>query len=257
MREVLVGLVAILDLCEYNHPPNIDNSYLEAAKNCWRIPMPYATRTGFDKGLQDIDEKIIRLGSLVDEAIEKSMRSLRERDVELAREVIDGDLVINDLRYEIEEQALLLFATQQPTARDLRRLIADVHIAVELERMGDHAEDIATLTERLEDEGEFDTLHKLPKMEKRAREMVQVAIEAFIKRDVDLARALITKDAKLDKHYYKVRTEVLDEMQSDPDYVRRASFLLWAGHDLERIGDRVTNIAERVIFMVTGEFVES
>ncbi|MFL7838110.1 MAG: phosphate signaling complex protein PhoU [Candidatus Promineifilaceae bacterium] len=219
--------------------------------------MPYATRTGFDKELQGLDEKIIQLGSMVDEAIEKSMRSLRERDVELAREVIEGDLLINDLRYEIEEKALLLFATQQPTAGDLRRLIGVIHIAVELERMGDHAEDIASLTERLEDEGEFDTLHKLPKMEKRAREMVQMAIEAFINRDDVLARELIAKDAKLDKQYYKVRTEVLSEMQDDPDYVRRASFLLWAGHNLERIGDRVTNIAERVIFMVTGEFVES
>jgi phosphate transport system protein len=219
--------------------------------------MPYATRTGFDRELQELDEKIIQMGSMVDEAIEKSMRSLRERDVDLAREVIEGDLVINDLRYEIEEQALLLFATQQPTAGDLRRLIAVIHIAVELERMGDHAEDIASLTERLEDEGEFDTLHKLPKMEKRSREMIHMAIEAFINRDTELARELIAKDSKLDKHYYKVRTEVLSEMQDDPDYVRRASFLLWAGHNLERIGDRVTNIAERVIFMVTGEFVES
>jgi len=219
--------------------------------------MPYATRTGFDRELQELDEKIIRMGSMVDEAIEKSMRSLRERNVDLAQEVIEGDLLINDLRYEIEEQALLLFATQQPTAGDLRRLIAVIHIAVELERMGDHAEDIATLTERLEDEGEFDTLLKLPKMEKRAREMIDLAIEAFINRDAELARELIAKDSKLDKHYYKVRTEVLNEMQGDPEYVRRASFLLWAGHNLERIGDRVTNIAERVIFMVTGEFVES
>ncbi|MFN2135626.1 MAG: phosphate signaling complex protein PhoU, partial [Candidatus Promineifilaceae bacterium] len=159
--------------------------------------------------------------------------------------------------YEIEERALTLFATQQPTARDLRRLIAVIHIAVELERMGDHAEDIASLAERLDEEGEFDSLHKLPKMEKRARSMVQSAIEAFIDRDVEQARKLISKDAKLDKHYYLLRQEVLDEMRDDPDYVRRAIFLLWVGHDLERIGDRATNIAERDIFMVTGEFVES
>ena len=219
--------------------------------------MPFATRTGFDRELQELDEKVLKLGSMVDESIEKGMRSLRERDVELAQEVIEGDLAINDLRYEIEEQALLLFATQQPTAGDLRHLIAIIHIAVELERMGDHAEDIASLAERLEGEGEFDTLHKLPKMEKRSRDMVNMAIEAFINRDDELARNLIAKDAKIDKHYYNLRHEVLSEMQDDPDYVRRASFLLWAGHNLERIGDRITNIAERVIFMVTGEFVES
>ena len=194
---------------------------------------------------------------MVDEAIVLGMQSLRERNAELAREVIEGDLLINDLRYEIEEKALLLLATQQPTAGDLRRLIAVIHIAVELERMGDHAEDIASLAERLEGEGEFDTLHKLPKMEKRVRQMVQMAVEAFINRDDELARNLIAKDDKIDKHYLNLRNEVLTEMQDDPEYVRRAIFLLWSGHDLERIGDRVTNIAERVIFMTTGEFVES
>lgn len=219
--------------------------------------MPFATRTGFDKALQELDEKILKMASMVDEAIVLGMQSLRERNAELAREVIEGDLLINDLRYEIEEQALLLLATQQPTAGDLRRLIAVIHIAVELERMGDHAEDIASLAERLEGEGEFDTLHKLPKMEKRVRQMVQMAIEAFINRDDELARKLIAKDDKIDKHYLNLRNEVLTEMQDDPEYVRRAIFLLWSGHDLERIGDRVTNIAERVIFMTTGEFVES
>ena len=219
--------------------------------------MPFATRTGFDRELQELDEKILKMASMVDEAIVLGMQSLRERNIELAREVIEGDLLINDLRYEIEEQALLLLATQQPTAGDLRRLIAVIHIAVELERMGDHAEDIASLAERLEGEGEFDTLHKLPKMEKRVRQMVQMAVEAFINRDDELARNLIAKDDKIDKHYLNLRNEVLNEMQDDPEYVRRAIFLLWSGHDLERIGDRVTNIAERVIFMTTGEFVES
>ncbi len=219
--------------------------------------MTFATRTGFDRKLQELDDKILKMGSMVDSAIENGMTALRERNLALAREVIESDLEINELRYAVEEQALLLFATQQPTAGDLRRLIAIIHIAVELERMGDHATDIASLAERLEDEGDFDSLHKLPKMEKRARSMVQTAIGAFIERDTELARELIDKDAKLDKHYYNLRHEVLSEMQDDADYVRRASFLLRAGHDLERIGDRVTNIAERVIFMVTGEFVES
>lgn len=219
--------------------------------------MTFATRTGFDKELQELDDKILKMGSMIDTAIVDAMRSLRERDVALAQEVIQGDLEINKLRYDIEEQALLLFATQQPAAGDLRRLIAVIHIAVELERMGDHAENIASLAERLEGEGDFDSFHKLPKMEKRAHAMVQSAIKAFITRDAELARKLITKDAKLDKHYSNLRHEVLSEMQDDADYVRRASFLLWVGHDLERIGDRATNIAERVIFMVTGEFVES
>ncbi len=219
--------------------------------------MPFATRTNFDRALQELDDKIVKMGSIVDSAIEKSMTALYERDVEVAREVIQGDLVLNALRYEIEEDTLRLFATQQPTARDLRRLIAVIHIAVELERIGDHAEDIASLAERLEGEGDFDTLHKLPKMAKRARTMVQAAVDAFVQHDAEAAYKLIGKDDKIDRHYYQLRNEILDEMRDDPDYVRRASFLLWVGHDLERIGDRSTNIAERVIFMVTGEFVES
>lgn len=219
--------------------------------------MPFATRTNFDRELQNLDDKIVMLGSMVDAAIDKAMTALYERDVDLAREVIQGDLEINELRYDIEENTLRLFATQQPTARDLRRLIAVIHIAVELERIGDHAEDIASLAERLEGEGDFDTLHKLPKMAKRARTMVQAAVDTFVQHDAEAAYKLIGKDDKIDKHYYQLRHEILDEMMDDADYVRRASFLLWVGHDLERIGDRATNIAERVIFMVTGEFVES
>lgn len=219
--------------------------------------MPFATRTNFDRELQNLDDKIVKLGSMVDTAIENAMTALYDRDADLAEQVIQGDLAINELRYNIEEDALRLFATQQPTARDLRRLIAVIHIAVELERIGDHAEDIASLASRLEGEGDFDTLHKLPKMAKRARTMVQSAIDAFVQHDAEAAYKLIGKDDKIDKHYYQLRTEVLGEMMDDPDYVKRASFLLWGGHDLERIGDRATNIAERVIFMVTGEFVES
>jgi phosphate transport system protein len=248
---------AILKQCEYNQTAILIDLLLTYAEKRGRMSMPFATRTGFDRELQELDEKILKMASMVDEAIVLGMQSLRERNSDLARQVIEGDLLINDLRYEIEEKALLLLATQQPTAGDLRRLIAVIHIAVELERMGDHAEDIASLAERLEGEGEFDTLHKLPKMEKRVRQMVQMAVEAFINRDDELARNLIAKDDKIDKHYLNLRNEVLTEMQDDPEYVRRAIFLLWSGHDLERIGDRVTNIAERVIFMTTGEFVES
>jgi phosphate transport system protein len=219
--------------------------------------MSFATRTGFDRHLQELDDNILKMGSMVDLAIEDGMRSLYDRDVDLARQVILNDEELNTLRYGVEESTLTLFATQQPTARDLRHLIAIIHIAVELERMGDHAADIASLAERLEGEGDFDSLHKLPKMEKRARKMVQTAIDAFVRWDEETARNLIGKDDKLDKHYHQLRHEVLSEMQDDPEYVRRASFLLWVGHDLERIGDRATNIGERVIFMVTGEFVES
>ena len=160
------------------------------------------------------------------------------------------------MRFEIEEQALLILATQAPAASDLRAVIAAIHLAVELERIGDHAAGIARLVERMEDEEEIDTLHKLPQMAKRAREMVQQGMNAFIQHDAELAINMIKRDDKIDRQYGKLFRGVLEEMKDDT-YIRRATFLLWVGHNLERIGDRATNIAERVIFMCTGEFVET
>ena len=218
--------------------------------------MPLPIRSLFDRELQELNNKILQLASMVIEATDKAMEALYQRNYSLAREIVDGDQIVNELRYNIELDALKILATQQPMARDLRQIIAAIHIAVELERIGDHAADIASLAERLEAEGEFDSLHKLPKMAKRAVTMVNEGVTSFVERDSEAARKLIGKDEKIDKHYFQLRQEILEEMVNDT-YIRRASFLLWVGHDLERIGDRATNIAERVIFMVTGEFVES
>ena len=216
--------------------------------------MTTLTRSVLDRELQDLDDRILLMGSMVDKAIEDAMNALYSRDKALAQNVVLGDLAVNDVRYRIEMESLKILATQQPMASDLRQIIAAIHIAVELERIGDHAGDIASLAARLGDEGEFDTLHKLPKMAKRAQEMVRTGVDAYVARDAELARKRIGKDAKIDRQYYQLRHEVREEM-NEADYIRRASFLLWVGHDLERIGDRATNIAERVIFMATGEFV--
>lgn len=214
------------------------------------------SRTILDQELSQLKENIIRLGSAASESIEQAMTALQSRDVALAQQVILHDEAINQMRFEIEEQALLILATQAPTASDLRAVIAAIHLAVELERIGDHASGIARLVERMEDEEEIDTLHKLPKMAKRAREMVQQGMDAFIQHDAELAINMIKRDDKIDRQYNKLFRGVLEEMKDDT-YIRRATFLLWVGHNLERIGDRATNIAERVIFMCTGEFVET
>jgi len=217
--------------------------------------MTFQSRSILDQELAKLRDNILRLTSMVDNAIEQAMVALRGRNVTLAQEVITGDNDINHLRYNIEEDCLRILATQAPTATDLRTVVAAIHVAVELERMGDHARGIARLVARMEEEAEIDTLHKLPKMAKRARQMVQDSIQAYVERDADLAQVLIKQDDKLDKQYNKLFRETLQEMQDD-DYIRRATFLLWAGHNLERIGDRATNIAERVIFLLTGEYVE-
>ncbi|HEX6386283.1 MAG TPA: phosphate signaling complex protein PhoU [Anaerolineae bacterium] len=217
--------------------------------------MPFQSRSILDQELAKLRENILRLTSMVDDAIDQAMTALRNRDVVLAQTVITGDNAINHLRYEVEEECLRILATQAPTATDLRTVVSAIHVAVELERMGDHASGIARLVARMEEEAEIDTLHKLPKMAKRARQMVQDSIQAYVDRDVDLAHALIKQDDKIDKQYNKLFRETIEEMRDD-DYVRPATFLLWVGHNLERIGDRATNIAERVIFMLTGEYVE-
>ncbi|MBK8987903.1 MAG: phosphate signaling complex protein PhoU [Chloroflexi bacterium] len=219
--------------------------------------MALQQRAVLERELNDLREDILRLGSLVETAIDQAMTALAQRDVRLAQEVIVGDHEINALRFKVEVESLRILATQQPLAIDLRVVIAGIHMAVELERIGDHAAGIAKLVSRLEGEESIDTLYKLPKMAKRASQMVEQSVRAYIERNVDLAYSVIKRDDKLDDHYRKLYVGALEQMQQDPGYIRRATFLLWIGHNLERMGDRAINMAERVIFMVTSEFVEN
>jgi phosphate transport system protein len=218
--------------------------------------MTLQSRTILNKELSNLNAHIIKLGGMVDIALDKAMEALTTRNLALAQSVITGDDEINVMRFEIEEECLQILATQQPFATDLRTTIAAMHLATELERIGDHASGIARLVERMEHEDEIESLHKLPKMAKRARRMVQKGIESFVAADVEKATAMVKRDEKMDKQYHKLFQEALQEMRDD-DYIRRATYLLWVGHNLERIGDRATNIAERVIFMTTGIFVEN
>ncbi len=212
-------------------------------------------RSVLENELTHMRDNIIKLTSLVNSAIEKAMTALYERNVELAQEIAAADEAINLLRYELEQECLRVLATQQPAAIDLRTVVTAMHLAVELERIGDHAAGIARLVERMEDEDEIESLHKLPKMAKRARAMIRQGIDAFVRNDAEMAYDLLNKDDKIDKQYSRLFRETIQEMRDDA-YIRRATFLLWVGHNLERIGDRATNIAERVIFMTTGEYVE-
>lgn len=218
--------------------------------------MAIPSRTILTKELLDLHAHIIQLTDMVEQALDLAMEALRNRDVPLAQSVVLGDDRINQLRFEIEEECLQILATQQPFAIDLRTTITAMHLATELERIGDHSAGIARLVEQMEEEPEIDSLHKLPKMAKRARRMLRESIEAFVDADSAKAIAMVRRDDKMDKQYHKVVRETLNEMRDD-DYIRRATYLLWVGHNLERIGDRATNIAERVIFMTTGQFVEN
>ena len=213
-------------------------------------------RSALERDLEGIRSDILRMGSQVERAIERSVQALKECDADLAQEVINNDAEINQLRYTIEEKCLQLIATQQPAASDLRMTIAATHIAVELERMADHAAGTAEIVKRMCDEPLLKPLIDLPLMAQIAKEMIRAALDAFVARDANAAEKVATRDDEMDALYQQVFRELLTYMLEDPRNISRATYLLWVAHNLERIGDRVTNVCERVVFMTTGELKE-
>lgn len=272
-----------------------------------------------DSELIELNQSILALGSMVDTAIGNAIEALMTHDSVLAQSVIAGDAEINRLRFHVEERAYIVLATQQPMARDLRSVIAAMHFATELERIGDHAAGIARIVTRMNEmpviieswsapswptaetaapdasslaegatadddwssadsdaedgadaaEGAGQTeeggvvedthprlkLSRLPKMSKRARGMLNRAITAYVERDVELAKAILRRDRKINRHYRKFFAEAIATMNVQ-SVAELPTYLLWIAHNLERIGDRTTNLAERVIFMVTGHYTE-
>ena len=214
------------------------------------------TRGTLERELEHTRSDILRMGSLVESAVERSAQALNDRDADLAQQVVNDDEAINQLRYTIEEECLELIATQQPAASDLRMVIAAMHIAVELERMADHAEGNAEITKRIYQEPPLKPLIDLPRMARIAREMIHAALDAFVARDAEAALQVAKRDDEIDDLYQQVFRELLTYKLEDPRTITRATHLLWAAHNLERIGDRVTNVCERVIFMTTGKLQE-
>ncbi len=218
--------------------------------------MNVVTRQILDRDLQRIQDNLLRMGSLIDTAISRAIRCLSVRDVRLAREVVADDGQINGLRFQIEEACLTTIATQQPTAGDLRLVIATVILCSELERMGDYAAGIAKTVLRMGDEPLLKPLIDLPRMAEIDRAMLQDALDAYVTRDADKARAVAARDDAVDDLYNQIFREILTYILEDPTTTTRALYLLFSAHNLERIGDRVVNIAERVIFMSSGEMHE-
>ncbi len=218
--------------------------------------MAHSLRPAFDRELSKIRDNLLRMGSLVDAAIERSVESLKNRDAAMARQIIQDDAVINDLRFTIEEECLTLIATQQPAAGDLRMVVAAMNIVNDMERMGDHATGIAKTVIRMSDQPLLKPLIDIPRMANLARDMLKRSLDAFIARDAVAARAVAAQDDDIDHLYKAIFDELLAIMAQDPNTIPRGTYLLWCAHNLERIGDRVTNIAERVIFMTTGTMKE-
>ncbi len=214
------------------------------------------TRTTFDHQLAEIQEDMLVMASMVEAAVERGIEALKTRNVELARQIVADDQKINRKRYETEEKCIEIIATQQPLASDLRTIISVLHITVDLERMGDHAEGIAKLALMLADEPQLKPYIDVPRMAQIANEMLMSAMEAFKHRDAQMARAICNMDDEVDALYDQVYRELLTFMINDPRTIQRATYLIWVAHNLERIADRVTNICERVVYLVEGHIEE-
>lgn len=210
------------------------------------------TRGMLDQELAQIQDDIAQIGTMAEQAIQQSLKALKTRDVDLARQIIANDKKINSLRYKIEEQCLTTIATQQPMARDLRTIISALHITTEIERIADHAEGIAEIVTRIAHEPLLKPLIDLPRMADVACEMLRGGLDAFFEHNPDVARTIGARDDEIDQLYDQVLRELLTYMIQDPSNISRATRLLWVAHNLERIGDRAKNISERVIFLATG-----
>lgn len=211
------------------------------------------TRQSFDKSLEELQQEILRMGSLVEQAIFNAVDSLAQTDPSMAQKVITGDELINQKELDIEDLCIKLIATQQPMAKDLRRIGAGFKIITDLERMGDHAVDIAKITVRLDGQPLIKPLIDIPRMAKLSREMVRDSLDSYVKSDMNLAKSLKTKDDEIDHLYANLFDELFEFMARDPATIQQATYLLFIGRYIERIGDHATNIGERVIYLVTGE----
>ena len=209
-------------------------------------------RADFDRSLEELQAELIVLGEMVEKAIIKSMDALEQRDLSVAYEVVAEDDLIDEKRFELEEKCINLIATQQPLAIDLRTLLAVLHIAVELERMGDYAEGIGKICMIIGDDVPMDLPPQLPLMAKAGTVMLRSSLKSLIDRDTVLANDVWDSDDEVAALYDGVCHQIILDMGEHPKTIEASTHFLWVAHDLERIADRATNIAEKVIFMVTG-----
>jgi phosphate transport system protein len=213
-------------------------------------------RNTFEIQLSALKNQVLELGLETGRAIAEGVDALRTRDQTLAHAIIDHDAEINRTRYEIEESCYTLIATQQPLAKDLREIISILLIAIELERIADHAKNLAEITIHMGDEPLLKPLIDIPRMSDLTQEMLRQSLEAFASTDPDLALAAIRRDDEIDELYKQVFRELMTFVVEDPRTVTRALNLLFAAHNLERAADCVTNIGERVIYAATGQLEE-
>jgi phosphate transport system protein len=210
-------------------------------------------RKSFGEHIQELEHELIGMGQSVITAINRSMAALTAQDLDEAQRVIDGDKEINRRRWELEEHCITLMATQQPVATDLREIIAILNIITELERIGDYAEGIARIVLLYGKEPLIAPLVDIPQMARKATDMLKRSLEAFVARDAKAAEAICLEDDEVDALHNQVYRVLLSYMLENPKTITRATYLTWASHNIERIADRITNICERIVLLVTGK----
>ncbi len=211
------------------------------------------SREHFQNMLREVEHELAGMGEMVIAAIDRSVLALQHVDKAEAERIIRDDAAINCKRWEIENQCVQLFATQQPVAGDLREIVSFMDLITNLERMADHAKGIAKIVVMHDQTPLLKPLIDIPRMAAKAGEMIRRSLDAFITQDVAAAKAIMAMDDEVDALYEQIFRELLTYMMEDPRTITRAVYLIWISHNLERIADRVTNICERIIFMVTGE----
>jgi phosphate transport system protein len=207
--------------------------------------------------IQELKDEIIVLGSMVEQAMLDSVEALKKRDIDWSRKVIAGDAQINEKRFALENRVMVLIATQQPMARDLRVIASILEVISELERMGDYAKGIGIINVRMGDQPPLKPLVDIPRMALKSTDMLHRALAAFVSEDAAAARLIPPEDDEVDQLYEQVYRELMTYIIAEPASIERANWLLWAAHNLERFADRVTNICERTVFVVTGEYREN
>jgi phosphate transport system protein len=215
------------------------------------------TRKTFEIEIQELKNEIIILGSMVEQAMLNAVEALKKRDMDWSRKLIAGDAQINEKRFVLENQVMVLIATQQPMARDLRLIASILEVISELERMGDYAKGIGVINIRMGDQPILKPLIDIPLMAQKSADMLHRALAAFVSEDAAAARLIPPEDDEVDQLYEQVYRELMTYVITDPRSIERANYLLWAAHNLERFADRVTNICERTVFTVTGEYGET
>ena len=229
------------------------DEFMSAAAGEPAHPGTPAPREALDRVEQLIRDAVLRMGTLVEGAIRQASRALTTHDTALALDVINGDAIINETQRAVSRLIAVTIATQQPVARDLRYLLTLDHVTYELERMGDHASSLAKQTLKLAPEPPLEGYVHLPEMAERGALLVHGVLRALVDADAVQARQIAVEDDEIDRLYHATFDEVIELMRRDPANVERGTRIIIASHYLERIGDRATNVAEDVVYLVTGE----